>query len=92
MSYIAITSVIIMTESPHSFSKAITCPPLTIPNGFVTHNSTADENGNYAFYVRATYKCDTGFFLVGNNSTTCTGNSSSITGAFYGLVPICEGT
>ena len=81
-----------MPNHPYSFSKAITCPSLTIPsNGAVTYNSTADENGNYDFYVMATYNCDTGFFLVGDNSTTCTGNGSSITGTFDGLVPICEG-
>ncbi len=71
---------------------AITCPPSTAPsNGSATYSSIANENGTYALDVVATYYCDTGFSLVGNNSTTCTGNGSSITGAFDGLVPICEG-
>ncbi len=65
---------------------------MTIPsNGAVTYNSTASENGDFDLFVMATYNCDTGFFLVGDNSTTCTGNGSSIIGAFDGLVPICEG-
>ncbi len=74
-------------------STVITCPPLTIPsNGSVTYNiSTADGNGNYAFDVVATYNCDTGFSLVDHSLRTCTGDGSSITGAFDGLVPICEG-
>ncbi len=55
------------------------------------NNSTADENGNYAFDVVATYNCDTEFSLVGDNSTTCTGDGSSTNGTFDGLVPICEG-
>ena len=39
------------------YTTVITCPLLTIPsNGSVTYkNSTADENGNYAFDVVATY-------------------------------------
>ena len=74
-----------ITESPHSyFSKAIICPPLTISfNGFVTHNILLLMKTAiilYAFYMRATY---TGFFQVGNNSTTCTGNG--ITGALIML-------
>ncbi|XP_064395009.1 uncharacterized protein LOC135342233 isoform X2 [Halichondria panicea] len=85
------SSIIGTFDGSASTCQLITCPPLTIPsNGAVTYNSTADENGNYDFYVMATYNCDTGFFLVGDNSTTCTGNGSSITGAFDGLVPICE--
>ncbi|XP_064384817.1 E-selectin-like [Halichondria panicea] len=69
--------------------QLITCFPLTDPfNGFVTYSSTV--NSNYVFDVVATYSCDTGFFLVGNDSRTCTGDGSSITGAFDGLVPSCE--
>ena len=48
------------------------------------------QNGNYGFNVRATYTCDSGFVLVGGNRRTCTGESSSITGAFDGEAPTCE--
>ncbi len=69
----------------------ITCPPLNGPtNGTVTYNDVADD-GNLKFETQATYGCDTGFYLVGINTKTCTGDGSSITGAFDGLVPICEG-
>ena len=71
---------------------AITCPPLTAPtNGSVIYSSTADENGTYALDVVATYNCDTGFSLAGNQTRTCTGDGSSTTGAFNRLPPTCEG-
>ena len=38
----------------------------------------------------ANYSCDTGFVLVGNNTKTCTGDSSSNTGIFDGEATICE--
>ncbi len=54
----------------------------------VAQYSTADENGNYFIcflYEGYLYNWDTGFFLVGNNSTyaTCTGNG--ITGTLIML-------
>ena len=67
---------------------------MTAPtNGFVTYNTTINEDGTYALDVVATYSCDTGFYLVSNTSLTetCTGNGSSTTGAFDGQAPICEG-
>ncbi|XP_064407631.1 uncharacterized protein LOC135352375 isoform X3 [Halichondria panicea] len=65
--------------------EPITCPPLTAPtNGSVTYSSTSDENGNFAFNAMANNSCDTGFFLVGNNTRTCTGDDSSATGVFDG--------
>ncbi len=57
----------------------------------MTYSSYADENNNYAFDVVATYSCDTGFSLVDNSSRTCTGDGSSVIGAFDGLAPFCEG-
>ena len=64
-------------------------------NGSVTYkNSIADENDTYAFAVVATYSepVSLGFlWLVTTRQLNCTGDGSSITGAFDGLVPICEG-
>ena len=40
----------------------------------------------------ATYRCDTGFSLVGNSTRTCTGDGSSTTGEFGGVTPTCEGS
>ena len=39
----------------------------------------------------ATYSCNTGFALIGNNTRTCTGNGSSTTGFFNGVAPTCQG-
>ncbi len=88
----SLTKIIILHIMLASFHyTAITCPPLTAPtNGFVTYNSTSDENGNYAFNAMANHSCDTGFVLVGNNTRTCTGNGSNTTGAFDGEAAICE--
>ncbi len=72
-------------------NTAITCPPLNdLTNGTVTYNDVEDESGNLNFETQSTYSCDTGFFLVGNNKRTCTGDGSSITGAFDGVAPTCE--
>ncbi len=43
------------------------------------------------FNVTANHSCDTGFDLVGNNPRTCSGDGSSITGAFDGEDLKCEG-
>ena len=53
----------------------------TLNNGSINFGGASpDENGTYI----STYSCDTGFSLVGNNSRTCTGDGSSIIGAFDG--------
>ena len=73
-------------------NTAITCPPLNdLTNGTVTYNDVEDESGNLNFETQSTYSCDTGFFLVGINTRTCTGDGSSITGSFDGEAPTCEG-
>ena len=71
---------------------AITCPALLFPNnGSIDFGGASpDENSTYAFNVVATYNCDTGFSLVGDQTRTCTGDGNSTTGAFNGIDPICE--
>ncbi len=47
--------------------------------------------GSYPFNSNATYNCDPGFSLVGSNDTrTCTGDGSSISGAFDRVALTCE--
>ncbi len=46
--------------------------------------ASRDENSTYIFAVVATYSCDTWFYLVRNDSRTCTGDGSSIIGTFDG--------
>ncbi|XP_064395137.1 E-selectin-like [Halichondria panicea] len=72
--------------------EAITCSAAPSPNnGRTDFSGSSAENDTYAFDVVATYSCDTGFYLVGNSSRTCTGDGSSTTGAFDGEAPFCEG-
>ncbi len=81
-----------LLPSHSTHSPAITCPGVpTLNNGSINFcGASPDENGNYIFAVMATYNCDTGFSLVGNNSRTCTGNGSSIIGAFDGSASTCQ--
>ncbi|XP_064385319.1 E-selectin-like [Halichondria panicea] len=71
--------------------EAITCPPLSNPtNGSVSYSNVPDQNNSYVFNVMATYRCNSGFALVGNNTRNCSGDGSSITGAFDGEDLKCE--
>ncbi len=71
---------------------AIKCPPLSNPtNGSVSYSNVPGQNNSYAFNVKATYSCNSGFALVGGNQTkNCSGDGSTI-GAFNGLAPTCKG-
>ena len=71
--------------------SAIACSPLADPiNGTVSYSAAADRIGKYVFNVTANHSCDTGFTLVGNNTRTCSGDGTSITGAFDGKTSTCE--
>ena len=71
---------------------AITCPGVPIPNnGNINFGGASrDENSTYIFAVVATYSCDTGFYLVRNDSRTCTGDGRSIIGTFDVLASTCQ--
>ncbi len=70
----------------------ITCSPFADPiNGSVIYSAATDGVGNYVFNVTANHSCYTGFSLVGDNTRTCSGDGSSINGAFDGVAPTCEG-
>ncbi len=78
-------------ERIYNFAE-ITCSPLADPiNGTVLYSTATDGVGNYVFDVTANHSCYTGFSLVGDNTRTCTGDGSSINGAFDGVAPTCEG-
>ncbi|XP_064386446.1 E-selectin-like [Halichondria panicea] len=72
--------------------EPITCPALLFPNNGSIDFGVASPDGNstYAFNAVATYNCDTGFSLVGDQTRTCTGDGNSTTGAFDRLPPTCE--
>ncbi len=72
-------------------ATAITCPPLSnLTNGSVSYSNVSGQSNSYAFNVEVTYKCDIGFFLVGNNTRTCNGDGSKITGSFDGEASTCD--
>ncbi len=88
----AYVSVIFNSPNNPPHPPAITCPGVLIPNnGNIDFDGASlDENGTYIFAVVATYSCDTGFYLVGNDSRTCTGDGSSIIGTFDGSASTCQ--
>ncbi len=79
-------------KTPFNLLPAITCPTLLFSNnGSIDFGGASpDENSTYAFNTVATYNCDTGFSLVGDQTRTCTGDGNSTTGAFDRLPPTCE--
>ena len=68
---------------------AIECKPLPkILNGTITY--AKDIVPDYELGTTATFKCDDGFFLIGENQRNCTaGNGTSIFGVFDSQQPIC---
>ena len=79
-------------KTPSYLLPAITCPALLFPNnGSIDFGGAShDENSTYAFNTVASYNCDTGFSLVGDQTRTCTGDGNSTTGAFNRVSPTCE--
>ena len=79
-------------KTPFNLLPAITCPALLFPNnGSIDFGGASpDESSTYAFNAVATYNCDTGFSLVGDQTRTCTGDSNSTAGVFDRVSPTCE--
>ncbi len=76
-------------EMNYNFA-AITCSPIADPiNGTVFHFATVDDVGNYVF--KATYSCNSGFALMGNQTRNCSGDGNSTTGYYDGMAPTCKG-
>ena len=49
-------------------------------------------SGMYPFYTVATYDgCVTGYALVGDPISRCTGDGMSVNGVFEGVLPTCQG-
>ena len=65
----------------YMFSTAVDCGTLTNPpNGQVSHTSGT------TYGRRATYSCNTGYYLAGSSTRTC-----QATGVWSGSMPICQG-
>ena len=77
-------------------NAAITCPRLSvITNGSrisYDMSETSAGSGMYPFDTVVTYDgCVTGYALVGDSTSRCTGDGSTVNGEFDGTPPICEG-
>ncbi len=73
------------------FFPAITCDGLdTVNNGSITYGP--DVTAPYNFGTNATYSCNMGLFLEGDQVRTCQGDDSSVTGTWTGVTPVCAGT
>ena len=68
---------------------AIECEPLPdIANGRITY--AEDTTPNFDLGTVATYECDDGYYLMGEDQRNCTaGDGSSAIGVFEGQAPTC---
>ncbi|XP_064384964.1 uncharacterized protein LOC135333878 isoform X2 [Halichondria panicea] len=67
--------------------EAITCSLLTINNGMVFYSP--DTTDPFNFRTTATYSCNDGFFIEGEQTRNCTGDGSSVNGEWTGVSPVC---
>ena len=79
-----------------SLNAAITCPGLSdIMNGdgiSYDMSEVSVGSGMYPFDTVATYDgCVAGYALVGDSTSRCTGDGTTVNGAFDGTPPTCEG-
>ena len=70
-------------------STVIECPALTDPmNGGIVY--APDTSADYDFGTTATYSCNSGYSLVGDEVRTCGGDGSSTMGVWDLSEPFCE--
>ena len=70
-------------------STGIECSALAdILDGTIAYST--DMTIPYDFGTTATYFCDSGFSLVGNNIRTCGGDGSSVNGVWDLSEPSCQ--
>ena len=73
---------------PLSLLAVIICDMLApINNGSITYSNTPP----YEYDTVATYLCDEGFFLEGDESINCTGDGRSVTGTWGPGTTVCAG-
>ncbi len=58
-------------------------------NGRIEYS--VDTSAPFDFATAATYSCNEGFFLEGNEIRNCGGDGSSMTGLWDGTAPVCTG-
>ena len=70
--------------------SVIVCEALELlEDGSVTYS--VGEGDPLVFGTIATYFCDIGYSLMGEEKRTCEGNGSSVTGEWNGTEPTCLG-
>ena len=69
--------------------SAIECEPLPdIANGVIFYSD--DMSPNFDLGTTATYECDDGYYLMGEDERNCTaGDGTSAVGVFKGQEPTC---
>ena len=76
-------------SNPYALT-AIVCQELgPLDDGSVTYSVA--EGDPLVFGTRATYSCDMGYSLMGEEIRTCGGNGSSVVGEWNGTEPTCLG-
>ncbi len=56
----------------------------------MSYSTDSNNMGTFSFRTEAYFRCDVGFFLIGNETRTC-GDGNVTVGEFNGTTPACEG-
>ncbi len=73
-----------------SILTAVSCTELgSINNGSIAYSS--DTVAPFDYGTTATYSCNEGLYLEGNQMRTCQGDDSSPIGTWSGMSPVCAG-
>ena len=83
-----ITINIVIDLKFYSILAVIVCDPLFLDHGTVTY--TTDTQAPHDYGTVATFSCNNGFELIGNVSRLCTGDGTSASGAWTGVISYCK--
>ena len=73
-----------------SINSDITCETLgSFVNGIITYRT--DRTSPFDFGTTATYSCNEGYYLVGEDVRTCVEDVSGVNGIWSGSTPRCAG-
>ena len=73
-----------------SINSAITCESLgSFANGAIAYRT--DRTSPFDFGTTATYSCNRGYYLEGEDVRTCVEDESGLNGIWSGLTPRCAG-
>ncbi len=75
----------------NSYFTVIICPALADVSNSELSYAIPDSSGEVVYSTVASFVCLDGYYLVGSQTRTCTGNGLTITGTWTGSNPTCEG-